>query len=381
MSSCPNCNVEVHEDDIFCSNCGLKLNIKPLKVDDIDTSIPDDLLNRYVKLDSQLSELEGIDQEVSEVEKFHSSLVQERINASNLYQKRNRDANLEYKDVDALKSLTWTSLKARFSGDRDEKLKKEELEYFNASKLANEAKQDLDEISKRLESVYNQLDELKRTQSKKKVIENRLNELLDEIYGGSSGSHLENQKEKEIENMKTKLIPLRNQIITLNSCLGHLINAKDHFNNALRELGSAKGYSDWDTFFGGGLIADSMKRNRTSSARNYVAQGQYSLERASNSCKNLTQIEIPVIEEGSFVWDTLFDNFFSDMNARERIRNSARSVENTLYEVSSVISGFQNKIRGLETEISNQQQQIFHKKKELDSIRKSLIESYLKESD
>ncbi|OLS23996.1 MAG: hypothetical protein HeimC3_22210 [Candidatus Heimdallarchaeota archaeon LC_3] len=377
--NCPNCNSDYKIGDIFCENCGFNLKINHSSDSQKDIfPLSQDLLIRYQQLEEQITELNEIENEISQAFQYHEALTQEAKKIEDIYKKRQFEAKKEFKDVEELKNLTWKSLKSRISGKKDQLLKTEETEYFEAINKEEEAKTDFNEIMKRVNTAYSQLTNVRTLGKKKLSLQKELGELLDQIYKGGKGDHTENNLENELKNLEGNKKPILSEQSRLTTALGHLKSANNHFNQGLRKLDSAKGFANWDTFMGGGFFVDSMKHSRVRDARNAVQQGHYSVERAYKIVTNLPTIRKPHIEEGNYLWDTWFDNIWSDMQARERINRSRESVRYTVSEVHSVINWAQTKINSLNNQLNNLDRNIVLKRNELINRRRELIEQELK---
>ncbi len=292
---CEKCGYEASKDDLFCSFCGrnLKASTKAIKdvppPEDLDLSTitaKSDLLNTYKQITSQLERFEGFDDKFYQQRDYYNSLVDEINKARVFYEQRRYQTDKELKDVRDLQKLSWKSIKARIKGDREDLLKQEEVEHLAALNREEAAKMDLDELNKRLKNAQDQLNELTQLNERKKKLEQQLVKVVDTACEGVADP-IEDKIELELKNLYSQRAPLSVQLNRYKTALGHLHNAKTHFERALESLGSAKGYSDWDTFFGGGLIVDSIKHSRIADARNSVQQAQRSAERAYTLLPNM----------------------------------------------------------------------------------------------
>ncbi len=97
--------------------------------------------------------------------------------------------------------------------------------------------------------------------------------------------------------------------------------ARSALDEALSKLDSAGGWSTYDTFFGGGLVADMVKHSRIDEATDAFVRVNRALERLS---VELTDVGIAALEGVEIsdmlaVFDVLFDNILSDWMVRDRI--------------------------------------------------------------
>ncbi len=90
---------------------------------------------------------------------------------------------------------------------------------------------------------------------------------------------------------------------------------------AFGRLQSAGGWSTYDTFFGGGMVADLMKHSRLDDSAKAFARVNRALERLRIELADIgvTGVQGVEISDTLAVFDVLFDNVFSDWMVRDRI--------------------------------------------------------------
>ncbi|MCG7413030.1 hypothetical protein MHK74_00210 [Microbacterium aurum] len=90
---------------------------------------------------------------------------------------------------------------------------------------------------------------------------------------------------------------------------------------AFGHLQSAGGWSTYDTFFGGGMVADLMKHSRIDDSAKAFARVNRALERLRIELADIgvTGVQGVEISDTLAVFDVLFDNVFSDWMVRDRI--------------------------------------------------------------
>jgi len=113
--------------------------------------------------------------------------------------------------------------------------------------------------------------------------------------------------------------------------------AWDALQQAARHLGSAGSWATYDTFFGGGMVADMVKHDKLDKAQALMRQADAALGRLA---AELADVGIGAvgeigISEMTRAFDIWFDNIFSDWAVRDRIDQAARRVE----ELSRAVGG------------------------------------------
>ena len=99
---------------------------------------------------------------------------------------------------------------------------------------------------------------------------------------------------------------------------------------ALVKLDSAGGWSTYDTFFGGGFVADMVKHSNISEATEAFTEVNRALERLSTELADLgtSTVDSVEISDTLAVFDVLFDNILSDWMVMDRISEARASAEN-----------------------------------------------------
>jgi hypothetical protein len=110
--------------------------------------------------------------------------------------------------------------------------------------------------------------------------------------------------------------------------------------SAASALSSAGSWSTYDTFFGGGMIADMVKRGHVSDATGAIADAQYAMVVLAAELRDIEwsnpRPAAPQISSSLGTMDLWFDNIFSDWMVRDRISASRQSVTETLKHLAEL---------------------------------------------
>ena len=104
---------------------------------------------------------------------------------------------------------------------------------------------------------------------------------------------------------------------------------KTALDEALVKLDSAGGWSTYDTFFGGGLVADMVKHSNISEATDAFTAVNRALERLSTELADIGALTVDGVDisDTLAVFDVLFDNILSDWMVMDRISEARASAE------------------------------------------------------
>ena len=128
---CHNCGQKLDDSAIYCEQCGVKVS----KEDAAKWISESEGLNRYHELEYELGDINDEIGTLPSKNAYLNRLTQSRDQKHNQLKMVRSIMLKEKKDYDSLLKVSFSSLKARLSGDLDDKKRKEETEYLEA--LAN----------------------------------------------------------------------------------------------------------------------------------------------------------------------------------------------------------------------------------------------------
>jgi hypothetical protein len=119
--------------------------------------------------------------------------------------------------------------------------------------------------------------------------------------------------------------------------------AHQHLSDAAASLDSARSWSSWDTFGGGGLFSDAMKYDRLDAVGQDLRQADTALRSFTDELADVHLPAVRSLEIGSMTttFDVWFDNIFSDWAVRDRIVEAGERVQVALTEVARVLDRLQ----------------------------------------
>lgn len=128
--------------------------------------------------------------------------------------------------------------------------------------------------------------------------------------------------------------------------------ALDLLRQAQDLLDNARAWSTWDTFGGGGLITDMVKYDRIDKVevlvhRADVALGRFARELADIGVTGIGGVQVSGLTRTFDVW---FDNLFSDLAVRSRIKEAVDQVDGAAAAVTSLLNRLSARLRELASE-------------------------------
>lgn len=131
--------------------------------------------------------------------------------------------------------------------------------------------------------------------------------------------------------------------------------ARQHLLHARDLLASARSWSNWDTFGGGGMFTDMMKYDKldqVSAALRQadVALGSFSRELADLRLGGVEAVNLDGMTQAFDVW---FDNIFTDLRVRSRIQDAEARVVKALGQVETTLNDLSARGRAIASELTD----------------------------
>ena len=124
--------------------------------------------------------------------------------------------------------------------------------------------------------------------------------------------------------------------------------AKHKLGEAAEALHTAKNYSTWDTFLGGGFIATALKHEKLDKSNSYLHSAQIALQRFQNELLDIQEMKHGTLEidTDGFVKfaDYFFDDIFSEWSIHSKISTAMDQIRRVLDDVSNTLLELNQKL-------------------------------------
>jgi hypothetical protein len=237
----------------------------------------------------------------------------------------------EKKDIEILEKTSFSGILAKIAGNYDEKREKEYQEYLDA-KL---------EYDRNFEAVNHLKSELERTSEEVKNLQSDFLDQKNHLFIAYPEGRAMAEK---IETEKKAWYSLRKELLEAKRAVEKVLALSE---SAKRSFESARGWSTYDTFFRGGLIADIAKYSKIDEANEVVSRISSSTQ---IMIKELRDVDLAFHEnmdtvgQGERFFDIAFDNIFSDLNVRSKIQNNLSSINRYIIQLESTLRILDNKL-------------------------------------
>ncbi|MDO7868822.1 hypothetical protein [Nocardioides jiangxiensis] len=247
--------------------------------------------------------------------------------------------------VTRLETMSPTRIWAALTLQRDSALARERAERDRASYLAAEAHGRLAALDADLSRLNQQLSAYRAVDDELEAALMAKEELL-AATGARSGAELAGIAE-ERGTLSARLKELHEAAVAA-------VDARRALADADRLLGSARNWSNWDTFMGGGLFTDMVKYDRIDEATRAIGAAQRALAALERELADIGSQAALKLEAslGAKLFDTLFDNIFSDLAMRSRIVDAHDTVRRVLPRVVELLPPIDEEMRAVEAQVA-----------------------------
>lgn len=242
--------------------------------------------------------------------------------------------------LDKLEGFSFMNMIRTWTGQQDE-LRAEKIDQAAILELKiKEAKKMVTDLTSDFEQVNQKL---------KQINEKQLQGALEKL-------HIQKKSYLQLHEPEVaqKIEQLANEELITKQLLSEIKEAEDAGDTALTKLGqaaaslhSASGYSTWDTFFGGGLIATHLKHEALDKTESYLHNAQIALQRFHNELLDVQDMSTNAlqVETDGFVKfaDYFFDDIFSAWSVHSKISTAREQVSRVQDDVHNTIRRLQEK--------------------------------------
>lgn len=242
--------------------------------------------------------------------------------------------------LDKLEGFSFMNMIRTWTGQQDE-LRAEKIDKAAVLELKiNEAKKMQEDLTIDLAQAESKLTQI--NEQHLQVALNRLNAKKK----GYLQIH-EPEQAKKLEQLAHEEIVTKQLIIELKEAEESGENALTKLGQAAASLHSANGFSTWDTFLGGGLIATHLKHDALNQSENYLHDAQIALQRFHNELLDIHDLSTKSlhVETDGFVKfaDYFFDDIFSAWSVHSKISTAREQVSRVQDDVHNTIWRLQDK--------------------------------------
>ncbi|MFJ7732213.1 hypothetical protein ACIQXF_10010 [Lysinibacillus sp. NPDC097231] len=242
---------------------------------------------------------------------------------------------------------TWTGQQEELRAEKIDKAAILELKIKEAQNMQQDLSKDLEQVNGKLAQINGR--QLQEALSQVNAKKRRYLQL-----------HAPHQAQR-LEQLANEEILTKQLIKEINEAQEAGDVALTMLGQAAASLHSASGFSTWDTFFGGGLIATHLKHDALDQTESYLHNAQIALQRFHNELLDVQDMSTKSlhIETDGFVKfaDYFFDDIFSAWSvhskistAREQVSRVQDDVHNAIWRLQDQKNNVQDLMQSIEEE-------------------------------
>lgn len=270
------------------------------------------------QLKYKLNRIEKAKKYIGKYQEQLSKIQQEKVIAEENLKKEN-------KDVEKLKSISFTSFLAYIHKNKEECLAKEEQEALQAAFKLRQLEEDekilIQKINEMTEEIKSEVD------IRKELAEL---ELKEKAKNSPYGEELFTQRDK----VRSLAVNYKEIIEAVNA--GNIV--LDDLNQALSSLQSAESWGLFDIFAGGG-IPTYIKHSHLDTAQDHLAKLKIHMDNFRKEVADVKDIVIGDVKlsTGLMVADYVFDNMFMDLFIQSKITSSKDQVNEAIDNTNKIL--------------------------------------------
>lgn len=258
----------------------------------------------------------------------------------------------EERDVERLEGLSWSRILTTLRGSQATALEKEQAERDAARYAVADAEAREQLAVRDVEGLRAQLADLGD-------VEGEFTAALAEREAGTSDPELRD----ELTGISRRRGELAAEDREGREAFAAGQAAREHLLHARSLLASARSWSTWDTFGGGGLLTDMMKYDKLDQVADVLRRADQALRVFTRELGDLhlTGVEALNLDSLTRVFDVFFDNIFTDLRVRSRIQDAEVRVGHALGQVEATMQRLSERGR----QIAAEQDELARRREEL----------------
>lgn len=294
-----------------------------------------------------LSELHDRALMVPTLEKRMAHLQKEIQTAEDNVSKLLWDYEQESRDVEQIRIESLSSFLYKLVGKYEDKLEKEQREEINAKLAYDSAVTHLDNLKREKDELAARISSLRADENAYKIeLENRRRELSAQLSDLNSIQYIELKKERN---------NIISQITEVKEALNAAARVKSTAQKSLESLKSAEGWATYDLFARGGIISHMAKYSHLDNAEQcfHVLSSQLrELNSELNDVEGLSISGLNEISSGQRIIDFWFDNIFTDLSVRGKIKDNSEQIRNLLTNINALEATLNSRQKQLEAKLT-----------------------------
>jgi len=273
-------------------------------------------------------------------------VIQEKID------KFNAAAEKEYKRLIDVKGHGVKHVWYKIRGKLEQRVDEQEKIWLKEFEKCKEEEERLTVVNDQIRSAQSYLQQCHQAFEEYTHSKRTLDDLLERYFSGTTPSHPdEDVMEENLKKAKTYLITLQhNYRLFLHVCQ-LLQKAHQALSSCLHALNDALNMNTFD-MFSNSSFADIAVNSYLATARNMSAQAQQFIMEARRVYPNIPHIGNLHVQQDNLIFNLMFDNIFTDMHMRSKIRDSLNRISHAERVLMNVETEMRQRLQQCEIDMN-----------------------------
>ncbi|KAJ7767400.1 hypothetical protein DFH07DRAFT_880916 [Mycena maculata] len=331
----------------------------------------------HMQLLDVIAELDYVPSALTQQNSYIASLEAEREQTVAKIAVLEKKTTKERKEHEALRDSTARRLAHKLTGRKEKfeaKASKEEREYVEALGKEIQEKRQLETLETMLAEAKAVRINLLEKAERHRLTKDDLEKLYSDIFDGVTQGYPEDDR---LEQQLAMAQGRYNQIQAVLNKESQALNLLNSANSSLaacrRQVKEALGYSEWDVL-GGGTMTDIMERDSLSTAQQQLNQTQLLVQQAISASQQVQPVGEFQVAHGSIISDVLFDNIFTDLAFHDKIKATARNVEEMQLKLTEQIRGARARTNAVGADLDAAAEHLTRARAALDTFRRNVFD-------
>lgn len=255
-------------------------------------------------------------------------------------------------DVEQIEKESLKNTLLRLVRVYDDKREKEIQEMLTAKLKYDQSAERLKNLQHELEESRTRIALLKKDESAyKEELKNREQRIKNKITDANYAKY---------QHLDTKAERLLGQLAETAEAVRAAQAVRATAESAQSHLSSAESWATYDVWAKGGIISHMVKYDHIDNAQadfNRLTSQIRDLNKELQDVGMLNGVDDIGIEKGVRLFDFWFDNIFTDLNVREKIRRDIDAINQLRSEVGRLITRLENKIKEIKKDLTSIEQE------------------------
>lgn len=255
-------------------------------------------------------------------------------------------------DVDEIQKDSLSNTLLKLIGRYEGKVSKETQEMLSAKLEYDKAVERVKQLTQEKNQLAEKVSELNKEKlAFDKEFSNRENLIKSKISGQAYAAYME---------LETQQDDLRKQLVETDEAISAASRVLSAASNAVNHLESAEGWATYDVWSRGGIISHMAKYDHIDDAQAELNRLSSLMKDFEKELRDVNMYEICAytgIDSTTRTIDFWFDNIFTDLNVRDKIRDDMGQVQNLMGQIKNAVRKLESNKAEIKIRISQTESQ------------------------